>query len=146
MEIVGGLFLLLSMLIIFFTGLFLFAVQPIWSMVDIAESRRLTGGVKAVLIVLTIVLLWSLLTFFYALFGSESRALRQWTKVNGAIFAVGLAAFIGLSAVGAAIGDGELPEATDAVAVEGDPAAADAGVRASDVATAELEIEASATR
>lgn len=63
----------------FFAGLFLAAGQLIWGIIDVAASPRHSGGTKAAIILLTMLLLGPIMTFFYACFGTHARALRRTT-------------------------------------------------------------------
>ena len=58
---------------------FLLAVQPIWGVVDVAISKEHSGGTKAAVILLTLLLLGPIMTFFYACFSSPSRIFRRLT-------------------------------------------------------------------
>ena len=91
-----------GLVIAFCCGFFLLFVQPIWTIVDVACCKKLSGGAKATLIVLTLVLLGPLLTFFYALFGTQSRGLRKTTIAGAAVFAVAVGVFVGMAGLGAA--------------------------------------------
>jgi hypothetical protein len=80
-------------------ALFLFAIQPIWGIVDVATSEKHSGGAKAVVILLTLLLLGPLMTFLYACFGTPSSALRKTTLTAFAVMMVA-----GLGAIGMALG------------------------------------------
>jgi hypothetical protein len=58
---------------------FLLAIQPIWGIVDVAISKEHSGGTKAAVILLTLLLLGPVMTFFYACFSSPSRVFRRFT-------------------------------------------------------------------
>ena len=77
MEAIVGLGAFLAMMLAFGAGFFLFVVQPIWSIVDVATCERLSKGAKAVIIVLTLILLGPIMTIGYAVFGTHSRGLRS---------------------------------------------------------------------
>jgi hypothetical protein len=66
-----------------FTGLicvlFLSTAQPVWTIVDVATSDKHSAGTKAILIILTLLLLGPIVTFLYACFGTRSSALRKAT-------------------------------------------------------------------
>ncbi len=74
------------MLLILLTGgcclFFLIFVQPIWGIVDVAISKEHSGGTKAVVILLTLLLLGPIMTFFYACIGTRSRILRGATLIS----------------------------------------------------------------
>lgn len=99
MESVAAVLGLFFMLAAFVAAFFLLVVQPIWSIVRMAVSPRLSSGAKAALIVLTLVLLGPLLTFFYALFGTESKALRASTIVGALVFVVAAGGVLGMAAI-----------------------------------------------
>ena len=90
MASVLALFVFFAMMLAFCTGFFLFAVQPVWTIVDVAVSPRRSSGAKVAIILLTLLALGPLLTFFYALFGTHSRGLRTSTIVGASAFAVSL--------------------------------------------------------
>jgi uncharacterized BrkB/YihY/UPF0761 family membrane protein len=129
MEAISGLLAFFAMMLAFCAGVFLFVVQPVWSIVDVACSKRLSTGAKTALIVLTLVLLGPILTFFYALLGTGSRGLRRTTVVGAVLFAVGVGSTFGVTAIGVASHDettatvGASAEASepDLVAAEPDP-------------------------
>jgi small-conductance mechanosensitive channel len=92
---------------IFFVGLvlaagvcilFLCFIQPIWSIVDVAVSNEHSGATKTVVILLTLLLLGPIMTFFYACFGTHSRLLRVSTLV-----AFALLLLVGTTAIGVAL-------------------------------------------
>ncbi|HEX5218794.1 MAG TPA: hypothetical protein VFZ59_04450 [Verrucomicrobiae bacterium] len=60
---------------------FLLAIQPIWGIVDVAISKEHSGGTKAAVILLTLLLLGPVMTFFYACFSSPSRVFRRLTVI-----------------------------------------------------------------
>jgi hypothetical protein len=76
---------------------FLLAVQPIWGIVDVAVSKEHSGGTNAAVILLTLLLLGPVMTFFYACFSSPSRIFRRLTVmafvmvVSSALAVIGLA-------------------------------------------------------
>jgi hypothetical protein len=82
METMLGLILLLLVLAGGGCLLFLICIQPIWSMVDVAVSKEHSGGTKAAVILLTLLLLGPIMTFFYACFGTRSRVLRGSTLIS----------------------------------------------------------------
>ena len=91
MEAIAALLGIVGMISVLLAAFFMLCVQPIWSICDIACSPRIPTGGKVTLIILTLVLLGPLLTFFYALFGSRSRGLRKSTLVGAACGVVALA-------------------------------------------------------
>ena len=60
---------------------FLIFVQPIWGIVDVATSKEHSGGTKAAVILLTLLLLGPIMTFFYAWIGTRSRVFRASTLI-----------------------------------------------------------------
>ena len=87
MPIIGA----FAMLLAFCAGFVLLVIQPIWAIVDIAASPWSTA-VKATLIVLTLVLLGPLLTFFYAVFATKSPGLRHTTLAVTGLFVLSIGA------------------------------------------------------
>jgi len=88
------------MLILFIGGcclFFLVFVQPIWSIVDVAVSKEHSGGTKAVVILLTLLLLGPIMTFFYACFGTRSRVLRNTTLICFTVLLLSGGAVLGLA-------------------------------------------------
>ncbi len=73
---------------------FLVVAQPIWGIVDVATSDKHSGGTKTAIILLTLLLLGPIMTFFYACCGTCSKALRRATLI-----ASGALAFAGVSAL-----------------------------------------------
>ena len=69
---------------------FLAVAQPIWGIIDVAVSKQHSGGTKAFVVVLTLVLLGPVMTILYACFGRCSSALRKSTLIAlAALFGVG---------------------------------------------------------
>ena len=81
---------------------FLLAVQPIWAIVDVAISKEHSGGTKAAVILLTLLLLGPIMTFFYACFSSPSRIFRRLT-VTAFVMVVISAGVIGLAIAAPAV-------------------------------------------
>lgn len=96
METILGPILMLCLLVGGCSLFFLFIVQPIWSVIDVAVSKEHSGGVKAVLIVLTLIL-GPLLTFFYACIGSQSRSLRRSTLISFGALLLTIGSMVGLA-------------------------------------------------
>lgn len=64
--------------------LFMWLVQPIWSVVDCAiDERRGTGG--KVLWIVALVLLWGVANWFYGAFAATNRTLRLLTRLAWAL-------------------------------------------------------------
>ena len=84
---------------------FLLAIQPIWGIVDVAISKEHSGGTKAVVILLTLLLLGPIMTFFYACFSSPSRIFRRLTIGTFVIFLISAAVVIGLAIAAPAVRD-----------------------------------------
>jgi hypothetical protein len=97
METIVGLLWILILLVGGCCLLFLLFVQPIWSIVDVAVSKEHSGGTKAAVILLTLLLLGPIMTFFYACFGTHSRALRSATLICFVVAILSGGALIGLA-------------------------------------------------
>ena len=82
---------------------FLLAIQPIWGIVDVAISKEHSGGTKAAVILLTLLLLGPIMTFFYACFSSPSRIFRRLTVTAFVIFVLSAVAVIGLAIAAPAV-------------------------------------------
>lgn len=82
---------------------FLVAVQPIWGIVDVAISKEHSGGTKAVVILLTLLLLGPIMTFFYACFSSPSRIFRRLTVTTFVIVVISAVVVIGLAIAAPAV-------------------------------------------
>jgi hypothetical protein len=78
-ETILGLILMVILLVGGCCLFFLLFIQPIWSLVDVAVSKEHSGGAKAAVILLTLLLLGPIMTFLYACFGTRSRILRNMT-------------------------------------------------------------------
>jgi len=97
MDIIAALALLVLLVLGALCVFFLVCIQPIWGIVDVAASKEQSGGVKAVVIILTLVLLGPLMTIGYAFFGTRSTGFRMTTVVtltvllSSGLYAVGLA-------------------------------------------------------
>lgn len=76
MEMILGLLALAAFLIAGCCLFFLLFVQPIWGLVDVALSKEHSRGVKAAVILLTLLLLGPFATFFYTCISTRSRPLR----------------------------------------------------------------------
>jgi len=76
---------------------FLLAIQPIWGVVDVAVSNEHSGGTKAAVILLTLLLLGPIMTFFYACFGTRSRVFRNTTLTCFTVLLLSVAVLIGLA-------------------------------------------------
>ena len=97
METILGLILMLILLIAGCCLFFLIFVQPIWGVVDVAISKEHSGGTKAVVILLTLLLLGPIMTFLYACFGTRSRILRVSTLISFVILLLSGGAAIGMA-------------------------------------------------
>jgi hypothetical protein len=97
METILGLLLLLIVLIGGACVFFLVFVQPIWGIVDVAVSKEHSGGTKAAVILLTLLLLGPIMTFFYACLGTRSRVLRNLTLVSFVVLVISVGSLIGLA-------------------------------------------------
>jgi|SRR5215471_15452643 len=91
----------LTMLLILLVGgvcvFFLMFIQPIWGIVDAAVSKELSGGAKAAIILLTILLLGPIMTFFYACFGTRSRVFRNATLICFVVTLLSGTALLGMA-------------------------------------------------
>ncbi len=97
METILGLLLLLLLLVGGCCLLFLVFIQPIWGVVDVAVSKEHSGGTKAAVILLTLLLLGPIMTFFYACFGTRSRVLRRSTLFSLVVVLLSGGAALGLA-------------------------------------------------
>ena len=97
METILGLILLLILLIGGCCLFFLIFVQPIWGIVDVAVSKEHSGGVKALVILLTLLLLGPIVTFFYACVSTRSRILRSCTLISFVVVLLSGGAVLGLA-------------------------------------------------
>jgi hypothetical protein len=97
METILGLTLLLLLLVGGCCLFFLVFVQPIWGVVDVAVSKEHSGGTKAAVILLTLLLLGPIMTFFYACFGTRSRVLRRSTLFSFVVVLLFGGAALGLA-------------------------------------------------
>lgn len=75
---------------------FLLAIQPIWGIVDVAISKEHSNGTKVAVILVTLLLLGPIMTFFYACFSTTSRWLRRATLVAFVIALISGLGLIGL--------------------------------------------------
>lgn len=97
METILGLLLLLLLLVGGCCLFFLVFIQPIWGVVDVAVSKEHSGGTKAAVILLTLLLLGPIMTFFYACFGTRSRVLRRSTLSSFVVLLLAGGAALGLA-------------------------------------------------
>jgi hypothetical protein len=97
METILGLLMMLILLIGGSCLFFLIFIQPIWGVVDVAVSKEHSGGVKAAVILLTLLLLGPIMTFFYACFGTRSRALRGSTLITFVVLLLSGGVMLGLA-------------------------------------------------
>lgn len=97
MESTLGLILLLIVLVGGCCFFFLIFIQPIWGVVDVAVSREHSGGTKAVVILLTLLLLGPIMTFFYACIGTRSRVLKCSTLISFFVLLLSGASMLGLT-------------------------------------------------
>jgi hypothetical protein len=81
MEAIVGLLFFLLLAAGGLSFLFLAFVQPIWGIIDVSVSEEQSSGVKALVILLTLLCLGPIATFFYALFGSTSTIFKKATLV-----------------------------------------------------------------
>jgi hypothetical protein len=98
METVAAIFFVILVLVCALCAFFLLVVQPIWGIVDVAVSNEHSGATKAIVIILTLLLLGPLMTFIYACFITRSSVLRRFTLI-----AFGLLIAMGVLAIGVAI-------------------------------------------
>ena len=97
METMLGLILLLILLIGGCCLFFLIFIQPIWGVVDVAVSKEHSGGTKAAVILLTLLLFGPVMTFFYACFGTRSRVLKRSTLISFLVLFLAGGLLLGLS-------------------------------------------------
>jgi hypothetical protein len=97
METILGLTMLIVVLVGGLCAFFLVFVQPIWGIVDVDVSKEHSGGTKAAVILLTLLLLGPIMTFFYACFGTRSRVLRHATLVTFVVLLLSGGALLGLA-------------------------------------------------
>jgi len=97
MEAILGLILIITLLVGRLCAFFLAFVQPIWRIVDVAVSKVHSGGTKAAVILLSLLLLGPIMTFFYACFGTRSRILRNSTLVSFVVLVVSVGAMMVLA-------------------------------------------------
>jgi hypothetical protein len=97
METILGLILMLILLIGGCCLFFLMFIQPIWGVVDVAVSKEHSGGAKAAVILLTLLVLGPIMTFFYACFSTRSRAFRNTTLICFTVLLLSGGAVIGLA-------------------------------------------------
>jgi hypothetical protein len=97
METILGIAMLLVLLVGGCCLFFLMFVQPIWGIVDVATSEEHSGGTKAAVILLTLLLLGPIMTFFYACIGTRSRVLRGATLITFVILALSGGSLLGLA-------------------------------------------------
>ena len=97
METILGLIFLSITLVGGCCLLFLIFIQPIWSIVDVAVSKEHSGGTKAAVILLTLLLLGPIMTFFYGCFGTRSRGLKTFTIICFTICLLSGGAMLGLA-------------------------------------------------
>ena len=97
METILGLILVLFLIVGGICLFFLLAVQPIWGIVDVAISKKHSSGTKIAVILLTLLLLGPIMTFFYACFGTQSRVFRRVTVTAFVIVVISAVVVIGLA-------------------------------------------------
>lgn len=99
MEAVVAIFVVLFAGLGFLAGFYLLFGQLVWGIIDVSVSDRHSGGTRAAVILLTFLLLGPIMTFFYACFGSRSRALRRTTIGAFVVFLVSGGAILALAGV-----------------------------------------------
>jgi hypothetical protein len=97
METLLGILLLPIVLIGGCCLFFLIVAQPIWVIVDVATSKEHSGGTKAALILLTLLLLGPILTFFYAIVGTRSRILKGCTLISFVVLLLSGGSMLGIA-------------------------------------------------
>jgi hypothetical protein len=97
METILGIALILLLLVGGCSLFFLIFVQPIWSVVDVAVSKEHSGGTKATIILLTLLLLGPIMTFFYACIGTRSRILKGSTLISFVVVLLSGGSMLGLA-------------------------------------------------
>lgn len=78
---------------------FSFVFQPLWGIIDVVTSKEHSSGKKATVILLTVLLLGPIMTFFYACFGSKSAVLKKTSIMSALTMLVGSLLLLGLSQV-----------------------------------------------
>ncbi|NNC88675.1 MAG: hypothetical protein HKN82_09485 [Akkermansiaceae bacterium] len=99
MEAIFGVLIFLCIAVVIVSAVFMGFFQPLWGIIDVAVSREHTSGTKAAVILLTLLLLGPIMTFFYACFGTRSPALKRSTIAASVALLVSAVAAVGLSAV-----------------------------------------------
>ncbi|MBK8000086.1 MAG: hypothetical protein IPK15_15545 [Verrucomicrobia bacterium] len=99
METILGLLALAAFLIGGCCLFFLLFVQPIWGLVDVATSKHHSRGIKAAVILVTLLLLGPFATFFYACIGTRSRLLRITTLASFGVLLLAGALTLGMAMV-----------------------------------------------
>jgi hypothetical protein len=97
METIVPILLTVLGVTVFLSVCFLVCIQPIWGLIDVAESKEHSRGVKATVIVLTLFLLGPLMTIGYAIFGAHSKQLRRTTLGLLGLLLVSLGSLVGLA-------------------------------------------------
>ena len=97
METILGIVMLLIVLVGGCSLFFLIFVQPIWGIVDVATSTEHSGGTKAAVILLTLLLLGPIMTFFYACIGTRSRIFRGTTLISFIVLVLSGGSLLGLA-------------------------------------------------
>src|SRR5262249_10044912 len=121
METILGIIMLPILLIGGCCLFFLVFVQPIGGIVDVATSKEHSGGTKAAVILLTLLLLGPIMTFFYGCIGTRSRVLRGATLISFAVLVLSGGLLLGLAAAVPALQQ-KLPWQTAAAANANSPA------------------------
>src|SRR5262245_35665008 len=97
METILGIIMLPILLIGGCCLFFLIFVQPIWGIVDVAISKEHSRGTKAAVILLTLLLLGPIMTFFYGCIGTRSRVLRGTTLISFIVLVLSGGSLLGLA-------------------------------------------------
>ena len=99
MEVVAAITAIFFMLSGLSAGVFMVCFQPLWAIIDVAVSKEHSGGTKAAVILLSLLLLGPLMTFLYACFGTHSKVLKRVSIVGAFVVAISAFGLLTISVV-----------------------------------------------
>ena len=99
METILGLLALCIMAVGGLAAVFMCFFQPIWGIVDVAVSKEHSGAAKTAVILLTVLLLGPVMTFFYGLVGTKTSVYRRATIAGALVLLFSGVALLSLAAL-----------------------------------------------
>ena len=105
METLFGILALCVMAVGGLAAVFMCFFQPIWALIDVSISKEHSPAAKAAVILLTILLLGPVMTFFYGIVGTKTQLFKRATVTGALLLLFSGIALLSLAAVSSSARD-----------------------------------------